>query len=345
MKGLGFFAAACCSATLLGGCGDTAIPAATSPSASSIFAQPRRDTSGMYLYVAGASLRQYAPGNSQPIHTALPKYGDFFGALTTDHAGRVIVVDSVSGVDIFDGQSLSLLKTVGASYPQSVAVDRYNDIYIANCGGAVDVYSSGGKKKLRGIGSGYGGCFVAADKRGDIYLTNGYGRVEVYAVEKPGSVTLLRTITKGVTNPDSFAFGPNGDVYILNYQLYSGSGNGSVSVYPAGSTSPKLTIERGIDLPFAIAVDSNGMLYVGNDPETWHRRDGWVSVYAPGSHKVMRRIRTGVNAPLALTTDSADNVYVGNAYGNDVTVHNASGKLIERMTGGVQDPATLAIGQ
>ena len=345
MKVFGFCAVVFCAMPAAGCGGGHAMPAVSSAAGASNLAAPAASAKGPFLYAAGETLSQYALGSSKPLHSVSPKYGNQFSAVTVDHSGRLIVVDGLDAVSIYDARTLTLLKTIDATYPQSVAVDRNDNIYIANCGAGVGVFSPGGKKELREIGSQFGACLLAADHRGNIYVVNGYHRIEAYApFTGSGSHKLLRTITRGLNGPSAIAFDASDDMYVANYP---GTGhNGNAVVYPRDSLKPSLRIYRGILLPLAIAADANGTVYVANDPQSWHGHDGWVSVYAAGSDKIERHVRTGVNAPLALTLDSAGNLYTGNAYGGEVSVHSPGGERLLRKihNGGVTNTGSIVIG-
>ncbi len=301
---------------------------------------------GPFLYVGGGNgsgvLSQYALGDSQPLHSIVE--GGNLDRLAVDHAGRLIAIHAVSGLSVFDGQNLDLLKNSEATYPTSVAIDRNDNIYVANCGGSIEVLYPGARKRAGWIGAQYGACIVAVSPHNDVYVVNGYGLIEVYRPqEKPGSVKFLRRIKKGLIDPDALAFSRSGDLYVSNYPLYGGLG--TITVYAPNGTSPKRTLTDGINLPRALTIDSRETLYVANDPQSWNRTDGWVAVYGPTGNAPIRRIKKGINAPVAVATDSRDNLYVANIYDDDVTVYASQGsKPIRTIRHGVSDPYTLVVG-
>lgn len=323
--------------TACGGSRTASLPAAP-------FARERAGAAkGPFLYVSGSSLSQYALDSSKPLHSVTEDAP--YGPLVLDHAGRLIAVQGDSGFAVFDARSLTRLKFVSASYPTSIAVDLNDDIYVANCGGAVAVFSPGGMKRVGEIRETYGACTVAVGPQGNLYVVNGYYQIDVYAVgKKPGFAKLLRRIRDGLSLPDALAFGPSGELFVANYPVENVPG--SIAVYAPKGTSPERTITDGVNSPWAIAVDSAGTLYVGNDPLRWRhdRAQGSVTVYVPSSDKPFHRITREISGPLALTTDSAGNAYVGCAY-VEVTVFGAKGtKLLRTIKQQVTNKDSIVIG-
>jgi hypothetical protein len=71
------------------------------------------------------------------------------------------------------------------------------------------------------------------------------------------------SITTGIDYPFGVAVDKKGTLYVAN--LLGGSPDiGSITVYPAGSTSPSLTITDGVDNPYGIGVDSQGDIFATN---------------------------------------------------------------------------------
>jgi DNA-binding beta-propeller fold protein YncE len=328
----------CALSISIGGCGGPGAPGVPAGAAGEFRPAARPVTSSAkpaFLYIGSQLLSQYEIGSAEPVRS-VKAHGQIVGPMTLDHSGRLIATDGISGVSVWDARTLALLNTVNATYPTSVAVDAYDDIYVANCGGSVGIFSPGGGRQIGAIGDKAGGaCLVAADRSGNIYVVDAYRLIEVYAPGKrPGTVRLLRSLRQGLSNPYAMAFGPTGDAYVANYPIYQKTG--SVVVFGPNSRIPKLTITDGIANPEGIAVDSKGTLYVASDQNSWHHHDGWFTVYAPGSGKVLHRVRRSINGPLSLTVDSADNLYVANAYGNNVSVYGSSGTtLLRRIKKGV----------
>lgn len=336
---------ACWGAMLLAGCGGAAIPASLANEAATPARQVSQNTAGPWFYVTGSGIFQYALGGTKLIHSETSHCGSYCGPLALDRAGRLIAIENIEGAGIYDARTLKWLRNVYPSYATSVAIDRNDTIWIANCGGGLFAYAPGGTKQLRGIHIRYAACIIASDPSGNLYVANGYHEVDVYKPGlRPGAVTLLRTIRTGLTNPVAFAFGPDSETFIANFPN-SSDGNGSVSVYAAKTGKLERTIESGIKQPWDIAVDKGGTLYVASSEESWKKRDGWVSVYGSGGDKPERYIRAGINGPLAVALDSDSNLYVGNVYGNLSVYASGESKPLRRLDVNVSDPRTIVIGK
>jgi hypothetical protein len=83
-----------------------------------------------------------------------------------------------------------------------------------------------------------------------LYVANYHG-FNVTAYAKTGGAP-VRTLSQGVTEPDSVAFDSAGDLYVANFAQ-----RGSVTVYGPGGTSPILRIAKGVYKPTALAIDSS----------------------------------------------------------------------------------------
>ena len=126
-------------------------------------------------------------------------------------------------------------------------------VYIG-VGTSVEVYSKQGAAKLSSITSGISGpSAFAFDRFGTFYVSNkGANTVTLY---HPGSTSLLRTISNGISKPQALA--SHSSLYVANY------GTSSIGVYsPAGTLQESIT--KGVQNPVSIAVDRQGTLYVGN---------------------------------------------------------------------------------
>ena len=327
-------------------CSVKAVPATPPAAASAVAPAAGEGAEQRFLYIAGGNgsgvLSQYTLDGSRPLRSVTG--GGNFNDLVLDHSGRLIGIHAVSGISVFDARDLKLRKNSEATYPSSLAIDRDDNIYVANCGASVEVLYPGARKRAGWIRAQYGACIVAVSLRNDVYVVDGYGLIEVYRPQpKPGTLKLLRTIKDGLIDPDAIAFGPSGDLYVSNYPLYSGKG--SIAVYGSNETLPKRTLTDGIDRPWALAVDSHGTLYVANLPQAWKRTDGWISIYGPAGEAPIGRIKEGINAPVAVAIDSSDNLYVANVYADDVSVYAGKGThLIRRFRNGVKVPYALAVG-
>ena len=110
----------------------------------------------------------------------------------------------------------------------------------------------------------------------------GNNTVSVFALRAapPPPATL-----SGLITPFALAVDAQGNVFVLN-------GNGTVSVFAPGSTTPTRTL-TGLSNPGALAFDAQGNLYVANEG------NNTVSVFAPGSTTPTATL-TGLSGPDAL---------------------------------------------
>ena len=312
------------------------------------FARSATGATAAFLYVGGGNgegvLSQYVLGVSTPLHTITQ--GGNIAQAALDRAGRIIAIHAVYGITAYNARTLGVLRTSDATYPSSVAIDRKNNVYVANCGGAVEVLYPGADKRAGWIKARYGACSVGVNRDGDVYVVDG-NRIEIYKPqEKPGSVKLLRTIDKGLQGPGGMAFDRMGYLYVLNYTGGGGSGGRNyVAVYPPNASTPSEKLTNGIDIPTALVVSSHDTLYVANRQSSWRGRDGWISLYGSNEQQPIARIKAGINNPTALAIDRGDNLYVANLYANDVTVYARGGSTpIRHIRNGVEDPNALTVG-
>lgn len=106
-------------------------------------------------------------------------------------------------------------------------------------------------------------------------------------------------ITSGLSNPERLFVDKALNVYATNI----GTGNGNVTAYKRGATSPFLTISNGVNRPTGLTVDAAGSVYcanVGNDT---------VTVYPKGQTSPSLTIPIS-SSPEYLAIDSSDNLYV-----------------------------------
>ncbi len=127
---------------------------------------------------------------------------------------------------------------------------------------------------------------------------------------------------------------------VAGKNLYVGD-SGTVTVYPAGSTTPLRTITKGIFNASALAFDPSGNLYVLNVDLVGTK--GTVTVYAAGTNKLLRTIAEGLNDPQAIAMTKSGNLLVANRY--SVTVYApGSTKPLRTISDGVAFPIALALG-
>ncbi|MBV9720145.1 MAG: hypothetical protein JOZ77_12570 [Candidatus Eremiobacteraeota bacterium] len=103
---------------------------------------------------------------------------------------------------------------------------------------------------------------LAADSHGNIFVADNCpsgsftGDIEEYS---KGSTTLKTTITDGISDPLGIAINRSGTLYVTGYNP------ASISIYPAGASSPSDVITGGgLTDPFGLALDSAGNLYIAD---------------------------------------------------------------------------------
>lgn len=165
------------------------------------------------------------------------------------------------------------------------------------------------------------------------------------------------SITNGIDYVFGLAIDKSGTLYAAN--LLGGNNDyGSITIYPAGSTTPSLTITNGIEGPYGIAVDSQGNVFTSNlDNNTitgyhagqttpfetinfgafgqalgmntdaadnlWIACDNVNAVYEvpAGSSTPKNTGLTSLNGPIGITFGKKDQIFVGNFGGSNVTVY------------------------
>ena len=111
-------------------------------------------------------------------------------------------------------------------------------------------------------------------------------------------------------------------------------GNGTVSEFAPGSTTPTATL-TGLSNPEGLAFDGSGNLYVAN------KGNGTVSEFAPGSTTPTATL-TGLSYPVALAFDSSGNLYVANEIGTTVSEFAPGSTTPTATLTGLDNPVALA---
>jgi Beta-propeller repeat/NHL repeat len=160
----------------------------------------------------------------------------------------------------------------------------------------------------------------------------------------------------------SIAKDASGRIYVANEEG-GASRNGSIAIYPAGSTGQVLPsavisgVNTELNDPVGVALDSAGNIYVTNlfgGPTN----NGIVTEYAAGSNGDVAPIATitstgyAVGLPRGIALDSAGNIYVANFLGNNGSISvfapgsNGNATPIASIAGsntGIQGPYGLAL--
>jgi hypothetical protein len=160
------------------------------------------------------------------------------------------------------------LRYTGFAYPTNVTVGRNGMVYVADLVGQKVVEFPRGKTRSKltiAVAFPQG---VALDSNNNLYVSyntgahgGGPGNVNEYAPGKTNGQSLGLHIAWSAGD----AIDGSGDVVVADQG--SGNGDAAVDVFPPGSTNPSQTINQGIQDPFRIAFDKSfKRLYVA-DPE------------------------------------------------------------------------------
>jgi hypothetical protein len=127
------------------------------------------------------------------------------------------------------------------------------------------------------------------------------GAIEIYN-QKGSSQQPIGKITTGVSGADGLFVDSHGKLYVCNF------GNGTVTVYPRGKTSPSETL-TGAGSPIDVVTARDGTVYVANFNSG---TNGTVLEYAKGQTSPSKTIVTlGSGAyPEGLGLDSSNDLYV-----------------------------------
>jgi hypothetical protein len=160
--------------------------------------------------------------------------------------------------------------------------------------------------------------------------------VNIYDMDKLG-VPMIGQIKQGLSGPAGIVLDSQGTLYVANFLGLT------VTVYPAGATSPSLTLRNSITLPVGVAVDANRNVYVSNSGSAPS-----ILIYPPGGQTPSQTITSSLLiAPNAIFIDSAGDVYVSDEFSQISEIPAGSQQLvslglqnIHNATGVFVDPIT-----
>jgi uncharacterized protein YjiK len=352
-------------------------------------------------------------GNAAPKATLFALGLAYPTGIVVDSSGNLYVANmgstmgAVDSIIVYPPNSLVPTKAIGLEtaldQPSGITVDRSGNIYVTNQENgngrldSVNVYSPGsyaqGAPSAAIIGTKtklaqpFG---IATDSRGNLYVANfedgshGRGSITIYPTSSKGNAAPSLTISgdkTGLSSPSGIALDSSGRLYVANV-TGGPDGNGSITVYRAGSrgnASPIASIsdnpncapcdKTGLSSPQGVALDSSGNIYVAN-VNGGAASHGSVTIYPPlgSSRGILNQppsaTITESRADLAggITLDPSANIYVtnntyipltGGTNGSvgSITIYSPmrSGKVtrIATIDGdrvGLADPRGIAIG-
>jgi 6-phosphogluconolactonase (cycloisomerase 2 family) len=229
----------------------------------------------------------------------------------------------------------------GLSMPFGVAVDGSGNTYATNQDDVITVYATGATGNVAPARDIVGTAYhfpkgIAIDPiNGDVYVARANNdAIFIYAPDASGSASPIGKIQgsqTGLDSPFGVALDTSGNIYVTNTD--DGTGNGSVTVYAAGSTgnvAPIQTISgtrTGLAGPQQLALDSSSNIYVANAASDSDK--GSVTVYAAKANGNVAPIETiegsatNLDGSDGIALDSSNNIYAANGNNNSITVYAA----------------------
>jgi len=127
------------------------------------------------------------------------------------------------------------------------------------------------------------------------------GSVDIFPLTGPNQKQ-IGSISKDVDGPWGLSLDANNSLYVANGY------DGTVTVYPYGSSSPSMTYSNGVHEPLYALADSTGHVFVsGRDPGP--RNKGYVFEYNVGSNNPIAHKRLDAEAD-GMAEDASGNLYV-----------------------------------
>ncbi len=125
--------------------------------------------------------------------------------------------------------------------------------------------------------------------------------VDIFPLTGPNQKQ-VGSISSGIRGPWGLSLDANDSLYVAN------SGNGTVTVYPYGSSSPSMTYSKGVHEPLYALADSAGHVFVsGRDPA--NRNRGHVFEYNAGTNAPIAHTQLGSEDD-GMAEDGKGNLYV-----------------------------------
>jgi len=152
---------------------------------------------------------------------------------------------------------------------------------------------------------------AVVDANGDLIVYDQNGGTGTFVTYAPGYTSAsspIASITPPYAGNGAMALDAAGSLYVASSydpQLATPN-NGSVAIYPAGSSTASLTITSGLQGATGVAVDGNGTVYVAN------QSGASVTEYPAGSSTPSVTLTNGLSGlyPYGVAVDASGTVYV-----------------------------------
>jgi serine/threonine-protein kinase len=182
---------------------------------------------------------------------------------------------------------------------------------------------------------------AVVDANGDLIVydqNGGTGSFVTYAPGYTSTSSPIGSITPPYAGNGAMAIDAAGSLYVASSydpQL-STPNNGSVAIYPAGSSTASLTITTGLQGATGVAVDGNGTVYVAN------QSGASVTEYLAGSTTPSVTLTNGLSglSPYGVAVDASGTVYVS---ANGSNTNRPS--ILVYPAGSSSPSATIPVGQ
>jgi DNA-binding beta-propeller fold protein YncE len=176
----------------------------------------------------------------------------------------------------------------------------------------------------------------ANPKHAWMYVASGLTNpILIYDLESPVGPRKIGEITDGLTRPSGIAVDAQGTLYAANYN--QNQPGGTVTIYPAGATSPSLTLSQGLSAPLDVKVDTSGNVYVSN-----HGTSPSIAVFPPGQTTPSEIITSSlIQAPGSMTLDSSQNLFFGDGISGVLEIPYGTQQPVSVNLQGLERPGGL----
>lgn len=219
-----------------------------------------------------------------------------------------------------DGSSESFV--TGLNDPRGLAIDKYQNIYVAEYGNSRVIKININTRAITAIATGLQQpTSVAVDSFGDVYVTQ-----EAVGVRNIIRIKDLKIINSYTASPSSVAFGVN-DIMLVG--LFD---NSVVLWGGAETTSPSDTIQE----PVMITTDANGRVYVAEGTASNAR----VYRYHQSSPSGKTVVANGLQGATGIAVDPVGNVYIAEPGASRIALATISGQFY--LWNSIPQPQQLA---